>query len=372
MAENRYHELLGIPEEVEDPDYYQLLELDRSGIGNERVEARFKAQMTKLQQNENPRHKEFLEFLKGELKRARGILTDPARRSEYDKELAEERAGELHKLLSHMLVDGKLSSQAELSIIEEGRNLGLEGSLIRSVIDQELERTGARRVSSRDTSIRMQRTSDRKVQEFAKQLQEARMGARMADARARMADARARMAELQQKRAEEFVVNAQAKSRKAQALARRVINQGSIAEAMGEQTQHEREELEQRLQASELRCKKLTVALKELNDLRRRGGGDVRSPRLALTYASLFIMVMAGRALCILAPEQAASLSGMVSSSLQPLGPALAEQAPLLALGVLLLLTHLSAGPKMPVFVLPFIGMCLTALVLGLVRISAL
>ena len=90
MPENRFHELLGLPEEVNDPDYYQMLGIERTVTDAAAIEARFKEQMTRVQHIENPRHKEFIEFLKGELKRARAILTDDGRRKEYDAELAEE------------------------------------------------------------------------------------------------------------------------------------------------------------------------------------------------------------------------------------------------------------------------------------------
>ena len=86
MTENRYHDLLGLPEEVEEPDFYQLLGIDRKSLNGETVDSSFKSQMTKLQHIENPRHKEFIEFLKGEIKRARTILTDPGRRQHYDQD----------------------------------------------------------------------------------------------------------------------------------------------------------------------------------------------------------------------------------------------------------------------------------------------
>ena len=363
MAENRYHELLGLPEEVEEPDYYQILDLERGKLNGEDIEPRFKEQMTKLQRLDNPRHKEFIEFLKGELKRARSILTDPGRRKEYDRELTEERSDDLREILSHMLVDGTLSSQAELSVISEGRNLGLEGVDIRAVIDEEIRKTGAKRVSSKAASQSEHKTVIIRAQEFAKQVQDARMGARLANARARMA-------ELQQKKAQENADVAQHKAKQAQAQIRRAINRESVAAAMGAMSEQERQVIQARLDQN---TAKFNEAARQIHALRAKlkekesdPGPALRARRLMVVYALVFIAFVGVQAVRVHAPPTVKLVEGLLSRLQGIAGADMGTTVPIAALGVFLVLSHLTAGIRKPLFVLPLVASFVAAVALAL------
>ena len=372
MAETRYHELLGVHEETEEPDYYQLLGIERSRIENADLEARFKEQMGRLQRIESTRHKDFIEFLKGELKRARNILGDAGRRREYDEELAAERKDELRKILSHMLVDGTLSSQAELSVIAEGRNLHLEGDSIRSVVDEELGKAGARRISLKESRGGDQKTSDRRAQEFARELQDARLDVRVANARAQMA-------ERHQKKAEDEVQIAQIKVQRAQELVRRAVNRESKAHAQEVGAERERRDLETRLSTADRRAKQFeqeanraAVRIDELtkeNEVLRGQLADQKKKigwrRLALAYACLFVAYMAGDLLGQHAPEATAPLVKAVAPHLEA-APVSAPVIPFAATGILLLVTHLLAGTRGPFYLAPLLGACAGAFLIPL------
>ncbi|NUN48559.1 MAG: hypothetical protein HUU15_07000, partial [Candidatus Brocadiae bacterium] len=327
MAENRFHELLGLPEEVTDPDYYQLLGVVRTEKDAALIETRFKERMTRVQHIENPRHKEFLEFLKGELKRARGILTDEARRAAYDRELSEERVQELRKVLSHMLVDGTLSSVAEISVITEGQNLGLEGTFIRQVVDEELKRAGARRVSANTNGQEQQAALNRKAQEVARQEQQARMAARIAEQRARMAESqmkaaevqvqavaakarelhnRAKIAETDRRKAEQQVQAVARKARDAEAIARKAVTREHLAAAKVQMSEQERKKLEERFAEAEGKMQAFAEAAREEAEALREHG--LKWNRLALCYASLCAALVAGAALPSMAPGAAESV----------------------------------------------------------------
>jgi hypothetical protein len=387
MPENRFHELLGLPEELSDPDYYQLLGVERSQTDTAAIEAKFKEQMTRLQHNENPRHKEFIEFLKGELKRARGILTDASRRKEYDQEVAEERADELRKILSHMLVDGKLSSVAEVSVLNEGRALGLEGAFIRRIVDEELQKAGAKRVSSNGVTHQTQLDLNKKAQEFARQVQDARLQAKVAEMRARLADSvrkqaqqqadmaeakareaanRAKIAEVDRRRAEQAMAAVTKKKREAEALARKAITREQLAAAKERMSEQERRALEKSYEETQARFQAyVNAANEELEEIRERG---IRWPRLAESYACLFAAALAADALRAISPSAAKSASASAESLFAKV-PGLPPQAiPLIGIALLVVPLHVLAGKKASLYVAPLLAMIALALAAGLLR----
>lgn len=257
MPETRYNELLGTPAEIGDPDYYQLLELERGWIDVAEVEEKFKQQMSKLQNIHSPKHKEFIEFLKGELKKSRAILTDVSRRRQYDAELKHERVGELRKLAVHMLVDGTLSQQGEISLVEEGKHLGLEVPDIRRVIEDEIKKRGATRVNAKRTDVGTQAAANTMLRDSARALEEARIAARFAETKAKHAD-QAR------ERAEEQVILAQKREKEARVLVRQTVTRESLTAAVDEQ---EREQLEAAVAQAQ---QQLEEAQREIEALRKQ------------------------------------------------------------------------------------------------------
>lgn len=141
----RYNELLGVPNDVRDPDLYQLLGLDRVGFDPEAVDEAYKERMRRLQAVRSPKHKSFIEFLKGELRRARTALTDPARRAEYDAELLDERREQLGRILDVVLADGLLTPVEEVRIRAVAADVGLLPGETDAILTDELRARGARR-----------------------------------------------------------------------------------------------------------------------------------------------------------------------------------------------------------------------------------
>jgi len=388
LGENRFHELLGLPEEVSDPDHYQLLGVDRTVTDAAAIEARFKEQMTRVQHIENPRHKEFLEFLKGELKRARATLTDEARRREYDQELSEERGEELRKVLSHMLVDGTLSAVAEVSVITEGRNLGLEGAFIRQVVDEELRKAGAKRVTSSGHGPETQVILNKKAQEFARQVQDARLQARVAQTRAqiaelskkkaeeqvhvvqqqaRQAQTRAQEAEISKRKAEQQVQVVREKARAAEIMARKAITQQHVAAAKEQMSEQERRKLEERFAESETRLQNFVDAANE--ELAASYAKSLRWQRLAECYGILLVALATGVALPAVAPPAGAAVRGAIEPILARVPGGLPPAViPLLGLVALMLPLHLLAGRKTAVVAAPLFVMIALAVAAGVMR----
>ena len=364
MAETRYHELLGIPADVTDPDYYQLLLLDRAVSDGAKIEAAFKVQMTHLQHIENPKHKEFIEFLKGELKRARGVLADPPRRKEYDQELAKERDDELRKILSHMLLDGTLSSVAEVSVISEGKSLGMDGTSIQRIIDEELKRAGAKRVSVKANENGSQAVANQRAQDFVRELQDAKL-------QARISNSRAKMAEMQQRKAEEEAQLATDRAKHAQALARRAITREQMNQAQQERSfEHERGELEERAVTAETRARKiadeslrvashLSESQKALEAEQAKvaamAAKTVRWPRSAAAMAVALGLFAGVRLVKVLSPAALDSLAGAVAPIAEKLGSKGAAGAGVGGMTLLLVVTIALAGAKKPVYVIPLI-----------------
>ncbi len=143
----RYNELLGIPNSIRDPDLYQLLGLERSGLDAALVEERYRERMSTLQAIKSPKHKSFIEFLKGELRRARAVLVDEKQRREYDRELLEERREQLTRILDIVLADGVLKVAEERRFQDMAAEVGLSPDEVETVLHDELQRRGARRDS---------------------------------------------------------------------------------------------------------------------------------------------------------------------------------------------------------------------------------
>lgn len=144
----RYNELLGIPNAIRDPDLYQLLGFDRGEFDAAQVEDRYRERMSTLQGIKSPKHKSFIEFLKGELRRARSVLVDDKQRQAYDLELLEERREQLTRILDIVLADGVLRTTEERRFQDMAAEVGLTPGEVEAVLSEELERRGAQRDSA--------------------------------------------------------------------------------------------------------------------------------------------------------------------------------------------------------------------------------
>ncbi len=418
MAENRFHEILGLPEECTDPDYYQLLGIERTLMDAPSIEAKFKERMTRVQHIENPRHKEFIEFLKGELKRARGILTDTGRRAEYDRELAEERGEELRKILGHMLVDGALSSIAEVSVFREGHNLGLDPEFTKRVVDEELKKAGARRVTAAVSGANGHQTQvlmNQKAQEVARQAQEARMAARLAEARARMAETdkrraeqqvvavsekareavnrmqlaetekkkaqqtamavaekaraaatRAQIAETDKKRAEQTVQRVQEKARAAQEMARKAINREQMLAMRQQMSEQARRRLEEQFTEAEARLQAYVEASNEELESAKQDG--VKWQRLTGAYAAIALALVGGAAMPKYVPAAAEAVHRILDPHLARAGSIPHAVLPLAAAAVMLLPLHWLAGKRSTGFYAPLLAVIALAALAGMLR----
>lgn len=141
----RYNELLDVPNHIRDPDLYQLLGLDRARFEESSVDVAYKERMSKLQRIRSPKHKSFIEFLKGELRRGRTTLTNAKRRQEYDEELLGERREQLTMILDVVLSDGVLSEIEEERLHSVASDVGLFPAECERVIAEELAKRGALR-----------------------------------------------------------------------------------------------------------------------------------------------------------------------------------------------------------------------------------
>lgn len=181
MPETRYQELLGLDPEITQPDYFQLLLLTPETAAPEAIEARFKEQMTKLQMSKSNKHKEFIEYLKGEIKNARRVLSDIQKRREYVDNLRQERLTELRKYLTVLLVDKTLSMAAERMLLTQARNLGLVRTEATRAIEEELKRAGGRRVQSKAGPAPAEQALMKKLERYAEAWRQAKLEAKLAE-----------------------------------------------------------------------------------------------------------------------------------------------------------------------------------------------
>lgn len=142
MAENRYYQLLGIPEDIKVPNYYQLLGLNFKVREERDIQAAFMAQMKKLQHIKSSKHKGFIEFLKAELKEARKTLAEPNKRAEYDRDLISDRISEFKNIVEPVLMSGHLTYKTIENLCKHGVRLGFSPNDATEFISREAARLG--------------------------------------------------------------------------------------------------------------------------------------------------------------------------------------------------------------------------------------
>lgn len=141
--ENLYHKLLGLPEELDAPNYFQLLELNEGDASGPQVEEGYKKQIQKVQRyTNNPKYKEGALFLKGELRKARTALVDESRRSVYMRELMQSRTGEIREVIKPLLIKGYVVTEEYAYLAEVAKKTRVPESVVQQVIKQELEKKG--------------------------------------------------------------------------------------------------------------------------------------------------------------------------------------------------------------------------------------
>lgn len=107
--ENIYHHLLGVPKEIKNPNYYELLGIEENIQQSLKVEESYREQIQKLQKfGNNPKYKETILFLKGELRKACNTLTNSTLRIEYNLVLSEEKVEILEQEIHLLLLKGEL------------------------------------------------------------------------------------------------------------------------------------------------------------------------------------------------------------------------------------------------------------------------
>jgi len=120
VADNRYHELLGLDAAIENPTYYELLRVAPAEATGEVVEKSYKEQMTKLQHLKSPKHKGFIEFLKDELRNAKLTLSSDTRRKEYDASLNTRHHEAFKQMVSPLLAMGEISKKVFDTLVSTG------------------------------------------------------------------------------------------------------------------------------------------------------------------------------------------------------------------------------------------------------------
>jgi hypothetical protein len=150
MADPRYSELLGIDAAIENPDYFQLLSLESSAqFEEETVEVAYKEAIARLQKVTSPKHKEFVEFLKGEVKTARRTLGNTKTRGEYERELRNKRVDEFRKMFEKVTRDHILSAIDEIGVIKDATRLGLARTEAKALLESMCEERKIERVKTR-------------------------------------------------------------------------------------------------------------------------------------------------------------------------------------------------------------------------------
>jgi hypothetical protein len=104
--------------------------------------------MRTLQGIKSPKHKSFIEFLKGELRRAKATLAKADKRKAYDAELLEDRGEQLARILDVVLADGILTEAEEVRIQQVALDVGLLAGETAKLLDAELRSRGAKRESA--------------------------------------------------------------------------------------------------------------------------------------------------------------------------------------------------------------------------------
>jgi hypothetical protein len=149
MRRSRWNELLSIASEIKNPNLYQILGLDEHDFDAAAIDRNFRERIQHVQSLRSTKHKEFIEFVKGELRRALRILSHSDEKAAYDEELREDRTAELQRILTPTLAAGVLVGAAEKALLATAiLDLGMRETDALAVIEAELERTGAVRVDA--------------------------------------------------------------------------------------------------------------------------------------------------------------------------------------------------------------------------------
>jgi hypothetical protein len=147
MPENLFHKLLETDPDVLNPDYYQLLGLDPDDITPDEIEAQYKTKMSMLQNVRSTKYKDFIEFLKGQLKSARRTLSEPKSRKRYDIDIHREAIAQLTETIQLFIqISGDLSEIEESEILFRGRQLNLPERAVKKLIEKQLAAFGCKRV----------------------------------------------------------------------------------------------------------------------------------------------------------------------------------------------------------------------------------
>ncbi|MGE0434129.1 MAG: hypothetical protein AB7K09_03765 [Planctomycetota bacterium] len=161
MPENFYATLLGIDDEILQPDYYQLLAIDvnTDQLTPELVEEKYKAQMAKAQKVRTPKYKDLIEFLKGELRNAKRTLESPEQIKKYNLERGKEVAEKLRDMIDTFIqISGNLSEIEMHEIRHQAHILNCPKRMTEALIDEQLRLFGKQR--SRATAEQMARASE--------------------------------------------------------------------------------------------------------------------------------------------------------------------------------------------------------------------
>lgn len=141
--ENPYSRLLGFPENLQDPDYYQLLGLPEGHLSKDEVEKAYRERIQKLQRvGNNPKYKEMVLYLRGELRSAQATLSNSLRKSEYDLLLLEGRAQQLEKELELLTIKGYLVNLEISYLKKRARELKISPARLQKMLGPVAVRSG--------------------------------------------------------------------------------------------------------------------------------------------------------------------------------------------------------------------------------------
>lgn len=133
--ENIYAKLLELPKNVEYPNYYQLLGVKEGELNNDRIENNYKKKLQKLQRvGNNPKYKDTVLFLKGQLRKAFTTITQPTSRTEYDLVLLSQKIEEIERDIRLFLVKGYIEKKELLYLKKHARVLKIPKPRIQKIL----------------------------------------------------------------------------------------------------------------------------------------------------------------------------------------------------------------------------------------------
>ncbi len=132
--------LLGLPEDVKEPDLYQVLGLDRRSFEASHVERAFMERMLAVQKNRASESASLVERAKDELQRSRRILLSSTERAAYDRELVARLAAKLRRAVETASSRGPIDRELERALLSAGHKRGLTDDEARRILDVELAR----------------------------------------------------------------------------------------------------------------------------------------------------------------------------------------------------------------------------------------